>query len=637
MMKQSVIVYCTLLLLLLLTRSSSYYSHISHSHTISHSRSSSSSTILLARAIIKGFNSDGKNMFNKQENMVSYLNDSMSTLVSVSRARYYSGTCDSTNPKPQMGTWVSDNDKQTALKVLSDVIISTESILGKFIIDAPNPLIIDIIPSSSTSSLYSITYFHNPSYASLPSRKHIAGTIIFYKALYGLGLMKSSIKDRVIAEDQFQGSFKSVRDFTNTNTNSIQEGTLLTRIGGPIRTIEYKSNSFELEGSPCPLGYIEVCLFPPETESDTELLVESDDRLITRLDPPQDQVFSLFSSYNQRQGKLLTIDSEIQSDEDKSTKYEDVKNKLSKKIGGLNTEIDDIVRRLLASRRLPPQTLQSLGLSHVRGLLLYGDPGTGKTLIAREIAKALNAREPKIVNGPEILDKFVGEAEKNIRELFRDADDEWDRLNYKSELHVIILDEIDAIAKRRGLMTGDGSGVRDSVVNQLLTKIDGVRERNNVLVIGMSNRIDLIDPALIRPGRLEVQIKIENPTRGGRIEILYIMLKPMILGNFIRLDEAKKFATKIAIATAGFTGADLAGVLRSASSFALNRYYGDDTEIKITWPDIEAGLKEMKKNKKVSKRKIISETLQYHFKRVFNQSKFKNDKYRTLEQILYDS
>jgi len=168
----------------------------------------------------------------------------------------------------------------------------------------------------------------------------------------------------------------------------------------------------------------------------------------------------------------------------------------------------------------------------------------------------------------------------------------------------------------------------------LLTKIDGVRERNNVLVIGMTNRLDLIDKAMIRPGRLEVQIKIENPNREGREEILFIMLKPMIIGNYMKMEEGKDFASKISTATAGFTGADLAGVLRSASSFAINRYYDDDTEIKITWPDIEAGLKEMKKNIKVSKRKIISETFQYHFKRIFNQSK---DKYRTLEQILYDN
>ena len=127
----------------------------------------------------------------------------------------------------------------------------------------------------------------------------------------------------------------------------------------------------------------------------------------------------------------------------------------------------------------------------------------------------MNSREPKIVNGPEILgiiniiiniiiiitiiiiivviivDKFVGEAEKNIRELFREADEEWDRLNFHSELHVIVFDEIDAIAKKRGFM-GDSSGVRDSVVNQLLTKIDGVKERSNVLIIGLTNRLDLL-------------------------------------------------------------------------------------------------------------------------------------------------
>lgn len=82
----------------------------------------------------------------------------------------------------------------------------------------------------------------------------------------------------------------------------------------------------------------------------------------------------------------------------------------------------------------------------------------GKTLIAREIAKLLNARTPKVVNGPEILDKYIGEAERNIRELFRDADEEWDRLGYRSDLHVIVLDEFDSIAKRRGVLAGDGSG-----------------------------------------------------------------------------------------------------------------------------------------------------------------------------------
>ena len=256
-------------------------------------------------------------------------------------------------------------------------------------------------------------------------------------------------------------------------------------------------------------------------------------------------------------------------------------------------------------------------------------------MIAREIAKALNSREPKIVNGPEILDKFVGEAEKNIRELFREADEEWDRLGFNSELHVIILDEIDAIAKKRGFIVGDGSGVRDSVVNQLLTKIDGVKERNNVLIIGLTNRIDLLDPAIIRPGRLEVHVRVKEPTRSGREEILYIMMKPMILGNFLSITDAKLFAERISFITAGYTGADLAGLLRSACSFAVNRFHNEDTKIEIKWIDIEEAIKEMRNTKRISKRKIIYETISHQFQRVFKPIKINYT--RKLEDILYDN
>jgi vesicle-fusing ATPase len=219
----------------------------------------------------------------------------------------------------------------------------------------------------------------------------------------------------------------------------------------------------------------------------------------------------------------------------------------------------------------------------VRGLLLYGPPGTGKTLIARELAKVLNARPPKIVNGPELLDKYVGEAERNIRQLFAEADEEWDRLGLKSELHVIILDEVDSIAKRRGssLVGSDGNGVRESVTNQLLAKIDGIKERNNVLVIGLTNRRDLLDPALLRPGRLEAQIEISGPSRQGRRDIMAILLRGLVKSAVLTETEAADVSERVAARTAGFTGAELAGVLRSAASFALSRLddeHDDDDE-----------------------------------------------------------
>jgi vesicle-fusing ATPase len=147
----------------------------------------------------------------------------------------------------------------------------------------------------------------------------------------------------------------------------------------------------------------------------------------------------------------------------------------------------------------------------VKGILLYGPPGTGKTLIARQIGKMLNAREPKIINGPEVLNKFVGQSEENIRKLFEDAEKEYKEKGDESGLHIIIFDELDAVCKQRGSGSGGGTGVGDSVVNQLLSKLDGVNQLNNILLIGMTNRMDMIDEALLRAGRLEVHLEIGLP------------------------------------------------------------------------------------------------------------------------------
>jgi vesicle-fusing ATPase len=149
------------------------------------------------------------------------------------------------------------------------------------------------------------------------------------------------------------------------------------------------------------------------------------------------------------------------------------------KVGGLDQQLNDIARRVLASRA-NPQAAKRLGVSHVRGILLSGPPGCGKTLLARELAQLLGAREPQIVNGPEILDRFIGEAERKVRDLFAPAEQEYREAGDDSALHIIVLDEMDAIARKRGSMTSDTTGVRDSVVNQLLAKMDGVKEASNV-------------------------------------------------------------------------------------------------------------------------------------------------------------
>ena len=178
-------------------------------------------------------------------------------------------------------------------------------------------------------------------------------------------------------------------------------------------------------------------------------------------------------------------------------------------IGGLDNELSNIFRRAFASRRFPSEILQKYGVKHIKGVILFGPPGTGKTLIAKQLSKVLRCNEPKIVNGPEVMSKYVGEAEKNIRELFSEAVLEQKEQGDESNLHIIIFDEIDAICKQRGSVNS-GTGVHDSMVNQLLSMIDGVNSLNNILVLGMTNRLDLIDEALLRPGRFEVQVEVSN-------------------------------------------------------------------------------------------------------------------------------
>ncbi|KAM8836687.1 vesicle-fusing ATPase-like isoform 2-T4 [Spinachia spinachia] len=237
-------------------------------------------------------------------------------------------------------------------------------------------------------------------------------------------------------------------------------------------------------------------------------------------------------------------------------------------IGGLDKEFSDIFRRAFASRVFPPDIVEQMGGKHVKGILLFGPPGCGKTLMARQIGTMLRAREPKIVNGPEILNKYVGESEANVRKLFADAEEEQKRLGANSGLHIIILDEIDAICKQRGSMAGS-TGVHDTVVNQLLSKIDGVEQLNNILIIGMTNRPDLIDDALLRPGRLEVKMEIGLPDERGRIQILHIHTGKMRQNQLLAADvEIKELAAE----TKNYSGAELEGLVRAAQSNAMNRH-----------------------------------------------------------------
>lgn len=269
-------------------------------------------------------------------------------------------------------------------------------------------------------------------------------------------------------------------------------------------------------------------------------------------------------------------------------------------IGGLDTEFSTIFRRAFASRIFPPGLVEKLGIQHVKGILLYGPPGTGKTLIARQIGKMLNAREPKVINGPEVLNKYVGQSEENIRKLFADAEKEYKEKGDDSGLHIIIFDELDAVCRQRGSGATGGTGVGDSVVNQLLSKLDGVDQLNNILLIGMTNRLDMIDDALLRPGRLEVHMEISLPDEHGRAQILKIHTQKMRDNNIMDRDVD---LAELAHQTKNFSGAEINGLVKSATSFAFNRHVkvgtmagvsDDVVNMKVNRMDFQNALEEVR-------------------------------------------
>jgi len=172
-----------------------------------------------------------------------------------------------------------------------------------------------------------------------------------------------------------------------------------------------------------------------------------------------------------------------------------------------------------------------------------------------------------------MMSKYVGESESFIRELFAEAELEQAERGDESALHVIVLDELDAFARERGTLKGDTSGIRDSVINQLLAKMDGVDALDNVLVVGLTNRIELIDPALLRAGRMEVHVRVDLPDAAGRQQILRIHTAKLRARRALDAEAAAAVGSgALAEATEGYSGAELAGLVRSASSFALERY-----------------------------------------------------------------
>ena len=265
---------------------------------------------------------------------------------------------------------------------------------------------------------------------------------------------------------------------------------------------------------------------------------------------------------------LITEDTEVELREEPISGFEKTGGGITyEDIGGLQNEIQR-VREMVELPMKHPQIFKKLGIEPPQGVLLHGPPGTGKTLLAKAVANETSASFFSIA-GPEIISKYYGESEQQLREIFEDAKEE--------SPSIIFIDELDSITPKREDVTGE---VERRVVAQLLTMMDGLEARGQVIVIAATNRVDSVDPALRRPGRFDREIEIGVPDEVGRKEILQIHTRGMPLSDDVSLDH-------LADETHGFVGADIESLTKEAAMKALRRYL---PEIDLDEEDIPPSL-----------------------------------------------
>ena len=236
-------------------------------------------------------------------------------------------------------------------------------------------------------------------------------------------------------------------------------------------------------------------------------------------------------------------------------------------IGGIGQQLQK-VREMIELPLKHPELFRRLGIDPPKGVLLHGPPGTGKTMIAKAVATEVNAHF-KSINGPEIISKYYGESEKQLREIFDEA--------AENAPAIIFIDEIDSICPKREEVSGE---VERRVVAQMLTLMDGMEGRDNVVVIGATNRRDALDPALRRPGRFDREIEIGVPDRDGRNEIMDVHTRQMPISDDFEIDW-------VLDNTYGFVGADLAALVRESAMKALRRYLPEiDLEEETIPPEV---------------------------------------------------
>lgn len=279
-----------------------------------------------------------------------------------------------------------------------------------------------------------------------------------------------------------------------------------------------------------------------------------------------------------RDNKAFTL-----NDSTGSTMLDNPIEELEKYVGGISKEIAIVVRDICLSRGKWKDKFKQRGLKSPKGIIFHGPPGTGKTSLARELGKLLgcDGERFRLMSGPEVFNKWLGQSEANVREIFKPAKEAHKKHGDNAPIYMVVIDEIDAMLPVRD--DSSGNPARSSVVNQFLAEIDGLEQFNNLICVGITNRLELLDPAAIRAGRFGTHVKIGLPDKNGREQIFAIHTSKLkeigCLGkvNFQKLVEQ----------TDKFSGADIENIVQLASMYSLERLTNLNTDDPIIVEEVE--------------------------------------------------
>ena len=247
-----------------------------------------------------------------------------------------------------------------------------------------------------------------------------------------------------------------------------------------------------------------------------------------------------------------------------------------KDIGGLKLQLQEI-REIVELPLTNPELFENVGIKPPKGVLLYGPPGTGKTLIAKAVANKTNATFIRII-GSELVQKFIGEGARLVREVFEFAKD--------NSPSILFIDELDAIGSKRIEVATSGDREVHRTLMQLLANLDGFEVRGDVKVVAATNRVDILDPALLRPGRFDRLIEVQSPDEGGRKEILKIHMRGMNIVKKIDLDYLVE-------KTANYTGAEIRNIVQEAGMFAVR-----GKRKRVAWDDFLKAIEKLNEKRK---------------------------------------